>query len=84
MGGRRAVPARLPGGVRAVTLWAIAYTLHDSGRPRKAPYIFNDTVAHTRRAAWETWSKGWTAEQVAEMKAKYGAKAIKVRVEVVP
>ena len=61
-----------------MTLWAIAYTLDNRGRPRKTPYIFSGTVSDTRRAAWERWGG---REAFPQQQKKWGAKAIKVRLE---
>ena len=63
-----------------MTLWAIAYTLDDRGRPRKMPYILSDTISFTRRSAWERWSLGdMTANKT--LRRKWGVKAIKVRLD---
>jgi len=63
-----------------MTLWAIAYTLDNRGRPRKTPCIFSDTVSFTRREAWERWSLVHTIYGKT-LRRKWGAKAIKVRLE---
>ncbi len=67
-----------------MTLWAIVYTLNGKGKPRSEPYIFTDTVSMTRMDAWKRWSEGWQPESVRRMRRRWGAKAIKVKVEVVP
>ena len=64
-----------------MTLWAIAYTLDDRGRPRKTPYIFSDTVSFTRRSAWERWRSLGDTTAYETLRRKWGAKAIKVRLD---
>ena len=63
-----------------MTLWAIAYTLDNRGRPRKTPYVFSWTVSDRRRGAWVKWGG---REAFPQQQKKWGAKAIKVRFEVV-
>ena len=63
-----------------MTLWAIAYTLDNCGRPRKTPYILSDMIAFTRYGAWERWNLG-DMRYGKTLRRKWGAKAIKVRLE---
>jgi hypothetical protein len=68
-----------------VILWAIAYTLNAKGLPRREPYIFAHTVSKTRRQAWEAWGPpGDDPGLYRRLRRLWGAKAIKVRIEVVP
>lgn len=56
--------------------WAIAYT-----KPRF--YIFEDTIRRYRKEAWQNFLEGLPPELVAKAKRHHGAKAVKVRVEVI-
>jgi len=66
-----------------MTLWAIAYTIDSKGRPRKEPYIFADTISTTRRRAWDQFRGGQPDRLVVWERRKWGAKAFKVKVELV-
>jgi len=69
-----------------MNLWAIAYTLDNKRRPRKDPNILVDTIRSTRGDAWDAWygpgGGGAARYALDQMRERWGAKAIKIRVEV--
>lgn len=66
-----------------MTVWAIAYTKDSRGRDRLEPYIFPDTVRLRRKEAWAAFQEDFSPELTRKLRKEFGAKAIKVRLEVV-
>jgi hypothetical protein len=65
-----------------VIAWAIVYTRRQ-GKDLDEPYIFVDTIRNLRKDSWRRFSEGISPDLVRSARRTKGAKAVKVRLEVI-